>query len=405
MTDVLILSNGLDTNGQNARYKAAAEKYGTDYAVIEALAIGKIDPGGVVARLQEASTKYAVGLHIRSAHKHEQYFAFANDLRWGHDAPSRDNHEVRLLAKHADVIHLNNSEVGAVQLGLMRKPMLLHHHGSLFRSNPQRMLDMARMRKMVQAVSTVDLQKPDPAKLHWLPTAYDIDGLGQWTRQRRERDTVRVVHCPTNRELKRTDLIIAAVDQLRAEGAPVELIIVEHVTNAEAMAIKATADIVYDQIMFGYGCNAVEAWGMGIPVISGADEWTTKRMRELWGGLPYEHATATTLKKVLKRLVLSADARAEAAARGMAHARKYHDERPALTILAELYHDAIAAKTRTRIEGKGVTFASKRHKVMTVDGIRVDFTKGTATVTDQDVVQRLRLKAKTRPMFGIEEVA
>ena len=42
---------------------------------------------------------------------------------------------------------------------------------------------------------------------------------------------------------------------------------------------------------------------------------------------------------------------------------------------------------------------------MDVDGIRVDFSDGPVTVTDQRVVDSLRDKAKRRPMFGIEEVA
>ena len=73
MTDALILGYHLDTNGQNTRYVRAAEKHGMSEQVVTALAIGKIDPGGVVARLQQASDHHPeVGLRIRSAHRDEQ---------------------------------------------------------------------------------------------------------------------------------------------------------------------------------------------------------------------------------------------------------------------------------------------------------------------------------------------
>src|SRR6478609_3943284 len=121
MTDALILSNALDTNGQNARYVKAARRHGSSDVVIEALAIGNVDPGGVVGRLQEAAGKHPeVGLRIRSAHKHDQYFRFSGDLRWGPDAPREERQEVRRLAKQADVIHLNNSDRGLFELGMSK---------------------------------------------------------------------------------------------------------------------------------------------------------------------------------------------------------------------------------------------------------------------------------------------
>ncbi len=49
--EALILSNGLDTNGQNTRYVRASERHGADDEVIDALAIGKADPAGVVVTI------------------------------------------------------------------------------------------------------------------------------------------------------------------------------------------------------------------------------------------------------------------------------------------------------------------------------------------------------------------
>ncbi len=410
MTDALILGYHLDTNGQNTRYVRAAEKHGMSDRITDILAIGKIDPGGVVARLQEATERHPeAGLRIRSAHRDEQYFQFPNDLRWGSQASREMNQEVRKLAALADVIHFNNSDIAIRHMRLpergRRKPMLLHHHGSLFRNNPSRSLQIASHRQMVQAVSTVDLQQPATDVLHWLPTAYDVAALRAIPRPRGDPDRVRVGHFPTNRKLKHTDLFLEAIASLRDEGLPIDLVMVEHTTNDVVMGLKATCDIVYDQLAFGYGCNSVEAWGMGIPVIAGADTWTLRRMQDLWGYLPFLPATTASLKGQLRKMVKSRQMRQDYAGHGMHHVLTYHDELPALAILAQLYADAIRKKSVPRIQGKGVQFRSRTGLPMHIDGIPVDFEGGIATVTDEVVIEQMRGRIKRRPGIGVEEVA
>jgi hypothetical protein len=400
--EALILSFGLDTNGQNYRYVEAARKHGSDERVLRAFAIGKADPAGVVGRFKQAADKHG-GLVIREAHRAENYMEFPADIVWRPGAKSA--REVRELANAADVIHLNNSYT-AYQKFRLAKPALLHHHGSLFRSNPDHMLDVSKRSRFIQAVSTIDLQKPAPDVLHWLPSAYDVEALHDYAQaNRREPDgKVRIVHAPTNRSLKHTDLLIRAVEELQADKVKVELDLVEGVTNEECLARKAKADIVYDQLLYGYGCNSIEAWAMGIPVIAGADEWTLARMGNQWDAIPFEEATEKTLKRVIRDMVKSKDLREDATLRGVNHVRKYHDELPALERLAELYHDAIQTKARPRIAGKGVTFRAKK-QIKHVDGQPLAWQGGTVVVQDVDVIKRLRRMAKQRPMFGIEEVA
>jgi hypothetical protein len=377
--DAFIISFAQDTNGQNARFVRAAEKYGVD--VIRSFAIGSDDPAGVVARLQAAANK-GEALRIRSAHRVTHYFEFPNDIVW---TPMTEPFIKELLRK-ADVVHLNNS-FRAVSRFHINKPMLLHHHGSMFRNNAVNMLGVAKHHKMAQAVSTVDLLKPAPDVLRWLPSAYDIDELQRIGKaNRREPDgRVRIVHAPTNRALKHTDLFLSIVQKLQWDGYPIDVVIVEGKTNAETLIEKAKADIVYDQIAFGYGCNGIEAWGLGVPVIAGGEPWTLHKMREMWGTLPFAEADERSLAIVTEDLIASASMRAEYAERGLAHVRKYHDERPALSILLELYHEAMTRHHRPRIQGKGVMFqyANKKPQI----------------VTDVQEVARLRVQAKARPKF------
>ncbi len=401
--DAFIISFAQDTNGQNARFVRAAEKYGK--AVIKAFAIGSDDPAGVVARLQAGAAK-GEALSIRSAHRVTHYFQFPNDIEW---TPVNEP-EIKRLLREADVVHLNNS-FRAVARFKLRKPMLLHHHGSMFRANPANMMALAKAHRMAQAVSTVDLMRPDPEILRWLPSAYDIDELERiGEANRRDPDgRVRIVHAPTNRDLKHTDLLAqilgvtlperahgraigpAAITLLPSTTLPkVDLVLVEGMSNALTLVEKAKADIVYEQVMYGYGCNGIEAWGLGVPVIAGGEPWTMQKMREMWGSLPFAEATEKTLPGVIEDAVASADVRAEYRERGVAHVRKYHDEQPALQILLELYHEALRRFHKPRIQGKGVMFQFAN-------------TSRPRVVTDVAEVRRLRVQAKVRPNF-VKEV-
>lgn len=400
----LIISKAHDTNGGNARFVRASQK-------LSAMAFGKTDPAGVVGRFAEAAEGSA--LTIRSAHQSHPYMQFPHDMTWGrtpcpeHGTTCRvSDQDLMRMAQDADVIHLNNS-YAAYQRFRLKKPALLHHHGSLFRKDPAHMLEIAKGYRMVQAVSTIDLQRPAPELLHWLPSPYDIDELQAFGKaHRREPDgRIRIVHSPTSRELKHTAVFEAAVATLQAEGLPVDSVIVEGRPWSEVMAIKATADIVFDQLLYGYGCNSIEAWGMGIPVVSGADEWTLGRMANEWAAVPFEEANERTLVDVLRAMVTSAELREDAAQRGLAHVRKYHDEAPALARLAELYDKAIETYQQQRIPGKGaVTFRSKTGKPLLDGEDRVTFVDGMAQVSDPYVIKRLRYLA-SRSTFGIEEVA
>ena len=402
----VIISNALDTNGQNARYAKASEKWGTDEGVLKALALGHYDPAGVVARFAMAAEKYGE-LRIRSVHRSEHiYQQMPPDIKWGH----RNSQEIYALAVEADILHFNNSTIAARRLRLPRgKPTILHHHGSLFRTNPQSLLHDAKNFQATQLVSTVDLMRPAPHLLHWAPTAYDIDWLGAFRKQHYAgNEVLKVVQCPTDGPegpYKSTNALRAAVEGLQAQGLPIELQVVTGLPWLEALKVKATADIYFDQVKLGYGCNAVEAWGMGIPVIAGADAWTLGKMRKMWGStLPFCEATEETIADALVVLTDKAT-RTKYAKRGMAHVRKYHDELPALRRLAELYHMAIEHRGE---EAKAIvvppaTFTATVPQVQ-IGGRRITFSAGPYTTDNPHIAMQLRAMAIRRPKWGIEEV-
>ena len=79
---------------------------------------------------------------------------------------------------------------------------------------------------------------------------------------------LRIVHAPNHRGFKGSRYIIAAVEKLRAEGLPIELVLVERVPNRQALELYRTADVVFDQCLIGFhGYFALEALALGKPVM------------------------------------------------------------------------------------------------------------------------------------------
>lgn len=312
------------------------------------------DSAGIGARYASAAARGHGRFRIRSIHKTDTYIEYPFDIRT--DALGTG---VRKLYRDADVVHLNHTSYGYDHFDRGdEKPILLEHHGTILRTNPARVLRQARQYDFEQGASTMDLVAIDPESITWLPAPYDLDELAAIRARHRRADDgiVRIVHAPTRRQIKSTDALIAAVERLRAEGLPVELDLIEHVSWAECLERKAAGDIYFDQVILGYGCNAIEAWGMGMPVVAGVDPRRAPRlghpipsttralMRKEFGALPFYEASEPKITDALRELVKSADLRAEWAAKGRAHAERFHAERPALERLGDLYMRAMARR-------------------------------------------------------------
>lgn len=75
-------------------------------------------------------------------------------------------------------------------------------------------------------------------------------------------------HAPSHRGAKGTAHVVAAVEQLRAEGLDFRFTLIEGLPHREAMARYAECDVLIDQLLAGwYGGLAVEVMALGKPVI------------------------------------------------------------------------------------------------------------------------------------------
>lgn len=250
------------------------------------------------------------------------------------------------LAVQADVLHLFNGPQGWMDWGGgdgrgRALPTLLHHHGTSFRNDHANIARGANAVGMVQAASTLDLVRLEPG-VSWLPAIYHLDELAAIRKRVYEPgEKVRIVHAPTRRSIKGTDAVLHAIAELKRRRLPIEFDLVEKVPWEQCLERIAAADIVVDQLLLGMGSLAVEAMGMSIPVVAGTvDTGVRSDMVKRWGRLPFVEAGPGSITTALIGLVKNADARAEAAARGNAHAMKYHDDSAVVPMLQDIYTTA-----------------------------------------------------------------
>lgn len=296
--------------------------------------------GGVPVHIAEAF-RDDPEWNVRALVSMKNYIEYPQDLEW-----TREN--IIRYWEAADVVHLHHGFLSADRLvngryagkRLRHKKYVIEFHGTGFRESPEGFLNEVRDRGALPVVSTLDLWLLAPSETEWLPQPQNVEALSRM-RHKRDDGRVLVAHAPTNRQIKSTDLLIKAVERLQAEGFPVELDLIERVPWNECLERKSKADIYFDQVILGYGCNALEAWGMGIPVIAGAADETLDEMERRFGHLPFYHATEETIYDALKELVESRELREQYGQIGHDYVRRYHDEPVVVEQLKRLYRRAM----------------------------------------------------------------
>jgi hypothetical protein len=231
---------------------------------------------------------------------------------------------------NADVVHVHD-HIPRVGKG---KPTVVTFHGTGFRETPDHHLSLAGNARVL--VSTLDLwlQKPDDTT--WMPQIDDIEWLAS---HRVPNDgPIRVGHAPTNRSLKTTTEFLEACKRF---GGAIEVLLIENQPWHQALRLKGTCDILFDQTLYGYGGNAIEAWGMGIPVICGAPDNTLAEYQRRFGYIPFVNATPTTIHKAIEQL-LEPNERAGWSFIGKRHAERFHSQRAGVDLLAPIYEQTTA---------------------------------------------------------------
>ncbi len=174
------------------------------------------------------------------------------------------------------------------------------------------------------------LRHPD---IHYIYIPFDISS---YQVRSGENKRLRIVHSPTNRAAKGTELILPIMERVK-KARDVEFMLIENTPHDEVLRIKQTCDIAIEQVGnlggTGYGRNSLETLAMGIPTITEMTPDYTAWLPEN----PFVLATPQTLFERIIELIDNPHVRAEKRLTGRAWVEKYHSYESVNNRLMELY--------------------------------------------------------------------
>jgi glycosyltransferase involved in cell wall biosynthesis len=258
----------------------------------------------------------AAGDSVRVFVDHQHPFKYQQAELWDIDL-------IRDAYRWADVVVIHNDPSVFPQVSDgSPKNVVVHHHGSRFRNDPDRLWQMAESIGARQVVSTIDLllSVPRGGRAEWFPQVVDVELMERMRETYRNRgDRIRVAHAPTNRQIKGTRYVVRAMRQLREA----DFLLVQRQPWATCLRVKASADVFVDQLLLGYGNNAIEAWAMGLPVLAGATYPIIERMKKEYP-LPFYRTNADALQDDIRNFVRTPRLRRVWAERGREHIDRFH---------------------------------------------------------------------------------
>jgi glycosyltransferase involved in cell wall biosynthesis len=148
-----------------------------------------------------------------------------------------------------------------------------------------------------------------------------------------------IVHTPSARIAKGTDIIEKVIDQLK-ENYQFDFILIENISRAEAISLRNKADNFIDQLVIGgYGMAALEAMSQGKPVFSYI-------MPQVFNeGLPKEcpivNVNKDNLKEKLSEFITNPVLRHETGIKSRQFVEKYHDADTIAKELISIYKKAL----------------------------------------------------------------
>ncbi len=176
--------------------------------------------------------------------------------------------------------------------------------------------------------------------LKYLFYPYDPSELP--ARKARDDDKIVIVHSPTNRKYKGTELIIPVMEKIGKQYANVEFLLLENLPRETVLAMKSSCDICIDQVGgamggTGYGKAGLETLAMGIPVITNM----SGEYRNWLPENPFVVANnADELYRVLEMLIEDSTFRKNSGEAGKQWVEKYHGYQNVNKKLYEYYRTA-----------------------------------------------------------------
>ena len=174
--------------------------------------------------------------------------------------------------------------------------------------------------------------------LQYLFYPYDVSELPK--KKDHASDTIKIIHSPTNRKYKGTELIISVIDKIKKEKN-IEFLLMENVDRKKLLEIKSECDISIDQVGgtmggTGYGKAGLETLAMGIPTVTNMTKGYEKWLPEN----PFVVANnSEELYKVLINLIDNESYRIENGKKGIEWVKKYHSFESVNNNLMKFYRE------------------------------------------------------------------
>ncbi|MDF1507112.1 glycosyltransferase family 4 protein [Robertmurraya sp. DFI.2.37] len=297
------------------------------------------------------------GIKATACHFTSNRYQFQPDMCLNLEQLSINDREQKLSTfleqaiKEYDIFHFHFGESffpdkrDLEQIKKAGKKMVMHHHGSDVRifSIARKMNPYIRVKpewtekKIRQNLDTLsnyidhaivqDYElyayiQPYYKEIHVIPHTLDVNQIQPAYPEAKQAPLV--VHAPTRRDLKGTDHIVKAVNQLKREGYHFHFQLIEGMTYEQTKELLAQADIVIDQLRIGaYGYVSTEAMAFGKPVIC---YLRRDVMKKYPSGLPIINADPGNIKKVLKDLMTSPHKWKELGVKGRQYVEQNHSQ-------------------------------------------------------------------------------
>jgi tetratricopeptide (TPR) repeat protein len=250
----------------------------------------------------------------------------------------QDFSEIQELVKKADFFHIGRQAVNLPNLDFNRilneKNCLVQYFGSHLRMNHKRLF-LWHLKRNIAAVVGYGWTQAFPLhrKFYHIQQFFDPSPFKRVPRLKKG-DTIRVVHAPTNREVKRTADFVAAMEPLVREFN-VEMDIIEGVGNEACLARKAKGHITYDEMGTPtFGLNSVESMAIGHVALSSVNPHVLSYMPDT----PVVRITQESLGPMLRRLVSDHELVNAIGDRSFEFVRNHYNEERSVTQFAHLYN-------------------------------------------------------------------
>lgn len=258
--------------------------------------------------------------------------------------------QLRRWVDNADVLHFNERWLNVPKYGIKPKQcedkkIIYHAHGSIFRRSSKGILRLYRgaFPQMKIITSTPDLLMFAGEGATWFPSVVPILDYRKKYGIRQNKIPI-VYYSPSHSSSKaRKSVISKTSKELWAKGLKFKLQITQNTLHTKNMAMKARADIYFDEItkLGFYGVNAIEAGVLEKAVIYNLSPYTRKYMNNLSEqegiNCPFIAVTKrNTLKKVLRKLVTNKKYRVNRGIAGLKYVREMHGEQIAVKRFMEL---------------------------------------------------------------------